>query len=53
MINYIPDKSLEGTHINADLKICQHLCLHLKTMCRRFHIKTPVTLELLTNIQKQ
>ena len=28
---------------NADLKICQYLSLHMKIICRRFHIKTPFT----------
>ena len=28
-------------YINADLKICQYLCLHMKILCWRFHIKTP------------
>ena len=27
--------------INADLKICQYLCLHMKIMCWRFNIKAP------------
>ena len=27
--------------INADLKICQYLCLHMKIICRRFHIGKP------------
>ena len=26
--------------INADLNICQYLCLHMK-LCRSFHIRTP------------
>ena len=28
---------------NADLKICQYIRLHMKIICRRFHIKTPFT----------
>ena len=32
------DKSL-----NADLKICQYLPFHMKTICWRFHIKTCFT----------
>ena len=27
----------------ADLKFCQYFCLHIKIVCRRFHIKTPFT----------
>ena len=27
-------------YTNADLKICQKLCRHIKKICRRFHIKT-------------
>ena len=28
---------------NADLEICEYLCLHMKIMCWRFHTKTPFT----------
>ena len=28
---------------NADLKICQYIRLHMKIICRRFHIKAPFT----------
>ena len=28
---------------NADLNICQYICLHLKITCWKFHIKTPFT----------
>ena len=31
------------TYTNADLKICEYLCLHLKIMYWRFHIKIPFT----------
>ena len=34
--------SLKGT-LNADLKICQYICLDMKIICWRFHIKTPFT----------
>ena len=30
-------------HTNADLKICQYICLLLKIISRRLHIKTPFT----------
>ena len=30
-------------YTNADLKNCQYLCLDMKIMCWRFHIKTPFT----------
>ena len=30
-------------YTNADLIICQYLRLHMKIICRRFHIKTPFT----------
>ena len=29
--------------LSVDLKICQYFCLHIKIVCRRFHIKTPFT----------
>ena len=29
--------------INTDLKICQYLCLQMNIICRKFHIKTPIT----------
>ena len=49
-LHYFPLRiSLECTsfisliaRVNADLKICQYLRLHMKIMCRRFHIKTPL-----------
>ena len=28
-------------YTDEDLKICQNLRLHTKTICRKFHIKTP------------
>ena len=31
---------------NPDLKISQYLCLHVKIICWRFHIKTPFMLEI-------
>ena len=34
---------LSQRYINADLKICQHLCLHLKQICWRFPIWTSFT----------
>ena len=30
-------------YTNADLKICQYLCLHVKIIYWRFHIKVPLT----------
>ena len=30
-------------YTNANLKICQYLCLHMKAICWRFHIKIPFT----------
>ena len=32
---------LKGRYTNADLKICQYFCHHMKIICWRFHIKTP------------
>ena len=29
------------SYTNADLKICQYICLHMKIICQRFPIKTP------------
>ena len=29
-------------YTNADLKICQYLRIHMKIICWRFHIKTPI-----------
>ena len=37
---YISLRSGSWRFINADLKISQYLCLHMKIVRRRFHIKT-------------
>ena len=36
-------KLIKGTLTNADLKIRQYLCLPMKIICLRCHIKTPFT----------
>ena len=28
-------------YTNAALKICQYICIHIKIMCCKFHIKSP------------
>ena len=33
-------------YTNADLKICQYLCLHIKIVSWRFHIKAPLLFEI-------
>ena len=35
--------SSDWRQTNADLKICQYIRLHMKIICRRFHIKAPFT----------
>ena len=36
-------KCLHLRYTNADLKTYHYRRLHMKTMCRRFHITTPLT----------
>ena len=36
-------KGMFKRYTNADLKICQYLCLYMKITCWRFHIKTHFT----------